>query len=104
MRWARSGGGRAAEEALRSVAGFEGTLGNPAQLLSGNQSGGGLGGKGCGEVFWGVPLCLDRSFRSVVGGAAEEAISDGRRFEDPAVNPARRLGGKQKRGGVEGGR
>ena len=53
-----------------------------------------MGEKGCEEVGWGVFLCLARSFRSAVGGAAEEAASGGRGFEDPTVNPARRLGGK----------
>ena len=42
-----------------------------------------------------VGRCFAWSLRSKVGGAAEEAASDGRGFEDPAVNPARRLGGKQ---------
>ena len=49
----------AAEEALRYGRGFVETLQNPAHLLSGNQSGGGLGekgGKGGEWVGWGIAL------------------------------------------------
>ena len=85
----------AADRAFRSVRGFEETLGNPAQDLSGKQLGG--GGKGWGG-FERAAMGDDQRIllggsswagldQSRAGGAAAEAALGGRGFVETLGNP-----------------